>query len=104
MKAKSPAEELIVVTLKLDEEGTVWCYSPDYNSALTHVSSLGHPWGSWYTTNRDYALALAMKNHGKRKENLEQIEKRWNNLIFKPYAQTTKKCVFSLICFDFHHF
>ena len=27
--------------------------------------ALGHPGGSWYTTRRDHALALAMKNQGK---------------------------------------
>ena len=33
--------------------------------SMSRVSSLGHPGGSWYTTNRDHALALATKNQGK---------------------------------------
>ena len=33
--------------------------------------NLGHPGGSWYTANRDHALALATKKYGKTKKNHE---------------------------------
>ena len=42
---------------------------------------LGHPGGSWYTTNRDHALALAMKNHGETKKNQETMKEN----LEKPY-------------------
>merc|ERR1712167_321873 len=38
VKSHSPAKQLIIVTLQLDEEGTVFCYSPTDMSELTIVN------------------------------------------------------------------
>ena len=50
---------------------------PGVTRGLKQASSiLGHPGGSWYTTNRDHALALATKNQGKPTRNNETLAKK----------------------------
>ena len=41
---------------------------------VTTFCDLGHPGGSWYTANRDHALALAMKNLGKSTKKLHKFQ------------------------------
>ena len=53
-------------------------------AAVPAVTSedLGHPGGSWYTANRDHALALATKNQGKTKKAGKKSRKTPQNMFF----------------------